>query len=342
MQINELAYSLTPANMAGTPREFRLGRRDLGRMLIVNRSDGSLLDGSVRGLPDLLEAGDVVVLNNSKRIPGVLHGRTSRGGKIELRFVDLDDSGTGLCRIFPIHDISVGSRIALRAGGEVEVLEMGLTKYGLSRVCALGDTLRVQLVRQGSPILGFFYDGMWSTRELNPFYATEEGSVESPLAGLHFTENLIEDLKKKGVEIVFVTLHSVGSWLPFLEKHAEEHEMWAETFAVSAETADIVNGAKAHGKRIVACGSTSLRALESSADEKGRIGAVRGRTQLYAYPGFQFRIVDAFFTNFHQQMTSLIVLDCAFAGQSLVTQAYREAAKRQYEFFEFGDAVLYL
>lgn len=342
MQINELAYSLTPANMAGTPREFRLGRRDLGRMLIVNRSDGSLLDGSVRGLPDLLEAGDVVVLNNSKRIPGVLHGRTSRGGKTELRFVDLDDDDTGLCRIFPLHDISAGSRIRLRAGGAVEILEMGLTQYGLARVIALDDTLRAQLLRQGTPILGFFYDGMWSTTELNPFYATEEGSVESPLAGLHFTENLVGDLRKKGVEVAFVTLHSVGSWLPFMEERAEDHAMWAETFAVSAETADIVNRAKADGKRVVACGSTSLRALESAVNEKGRIAAIRGRTRLYAYPGFEFRAVDAFFTNFHQQMTSLIVLDCAFAGQSLVTQAYKEAARRQYEFFEFGDAVLYL
>jgi S-adenosylmethionine:tRNA ribosyltransferase-isomerase len=342
VQISDLAYSLTPENIVGTPRERRLGRRDLGRLLLVNRATETFEDRAVLQLPDILKPGDVVVLNNSKRIPGVLHGRTPKGGKVELRFVDLGDDGTGLCRIFPMHDVETGTVIHLRGGGQVRVLEMNLTKYGLACVTANSGNLRALLREQGTPILGFFYDGMWSTRELNPYFATEEGSVESPLAGLHFTEDLVLALEKRGIEVAFVTLHSVGSWLPFLEEKAEDHEMWAEAFCVSTETAAIVNQVKARGDRVIACGSTSLRALESAVGFDGHVNATSGRTKLYVHPGYKFQVVDGFFTNFHQQMTSLIVLDCTFAGQALVKRAYRRAAESRYEFFEFGDAVLYL
>lgn len=345
MLIQDLKYSLVPENVVGTPREIRLGRRDLARMLVVDRSRQSSADHSVMDLPTLLSPGDVVVLNNSKRIPGVLHGRTALGGKAELRFVDLGETGFGLCRVFPMHDVQEGSRITLRGGGAVEIMEMGVTKYGLARVKPYGagqKSLREILREQGTPILGFFYDGLWKSEQLNPFYASEEGSVESPLAGLHFTPELVQELENANIQVQFVTLHSVGSWLPFMEERADEHEMWAESFSVSSETARAINDAKERGNRIVACGSTSLRALESAVDESGKAKAARGRTSLYASPGFQFQIVDAYFTNFHQQQTSLIVLDCAFASQSLVMQSYREASERGYGFYEFGDAVLYL
>jgi len=343
MDIQELGYTLSPENVVGTPRELRLGRRDLGRMLKVDRASGEISDSAVTDLPALLSPGDVVVLNNSKRIPGVLHGRTEFGGKVELRFVDLDlEDGAGLCRVFPMHDVRPGGIIALRSGGTVRVDAMHLTQYGLARVSGQAGTVRELLREQGTPILGFFYDGLWEPQHLNPYYAEVEGSVESPLAGLHFTRELVKELEQAGIEVCFVTLHSVGSWLPFLESSAEDHEMWPEHFRVPPETAASVNRAKKAGKRVIACGSTSLRALEAAVDEAGSVQPVEGRTSLYAYPGFQFRAINGFFTNFHQQQTSLIVLDCAFAGQSLVMRAYREAARRGYEFYEFGDAVLYL
>ena len=308
------------------------------------RRSGAVEHARVQQLPEWFRPGDVLVLNNSKRIPGVLRGRTSRGGQVELRFVELDDDdpATGLCRIFPMHDIAPGQVVALADRVQVEVLRLGLTQHGLARVRVEGRALRETLVTLGEPILGFFYDGKWHCENLNPFYATEEGTVESPLAGLHLTPELVSAVEAKGARICFVTLHSVGSWLPFLEDQVADHEMWPEQYTVPEQTAEIVNGSRAAGGRIFACGSTSLRALESAASEDGVLHPQRGRTRLYISPQYRFRVVDAYFTNFHQQRTSMLVLDAAFAGTDLVMRAYREAVARNYSFFEFGDAVLML
>jgi S-adenosylmethionine:tRNA ribosyltransferase-isomerase len=343
MRIEDFRYALRFENIEGTPREIRLGRRDLGRMLVIDRSAGSVGDSTVDELPRLLDPGDVLVLNNSKRIPGVLRGRSARGGQVELRFVDLDeDDRGGLCAIFPMHDIDAGSVVTLRDGAQCVVAATGLTRHRLARIQVKDDSLRELLKSQGRPIPGFFYENHWTCEHLNPYYATEEGTVESPLAGLHFTPTLIERLERRGVEVRFVTLHSVGSWLPFLEEDVEEHEMWPEAYAVPASTAEAVNRARDRGARVCACGSTSLRALESAARPDGEVQPGRGRTSLYITPGYDFKVVGAYFTNFHQYQTSLVVLDAAFGGRELVLESYEEASRRGYSFFEFGDAVLFV
>lgn len=343
MLIEDLRYELRPENLAGTPREFRLGSRDRGRLLVVDRTTGKIGDRDVVGLPDVLNPGDLVVLNNSKRIPGVLRGRTEKDGQVELRFVDIAaDDGTGLCRIFPQHDIRAGATIRLDGGGAVIIEELGVTQYGLARVTGVERNVRALLREQGTPILGFFYDDLWSVNELNPYFATEEGSVESPLAGLHFTPALVDALQARGIEVAFVTLHSVGSWLPFLEESAADHLMWAESFAIPPATADAIRRVRAAGGRVIACGSTSLRALESAAGPGRTVVPSSGRTDLYIQPGYDFRVIDGYFTNFHQYQTSLMVLDCAVAGQALARRAYAEAAALGFCFYEFGDAVLYL
>lgn len=341
MRIQDLQYGLIPENLEGTPREIRLGRRDLGRMLVVDRQSGTRSPSTVRNLPRWLSAGDVLVLNNSKRIPGVLKGRTPIGGQIEFRFVEIEEIGSGLCVIFPMHDVRPGMIIELRDGQKLEILETHLTKYKLSRVRPCVGSLRDLLVSQGAPILGFFYEGNWGTEILNPYYATVEGTVESPLAGLHFTPELVTELRAVGVDVCFVTLHSVGSWLPFLEDRVDDHRMWPEYFEVPLSTATAVEHARRDGRRVVACGSTSLRALESAAVNGKGVRAQKGRTNLYITPGYVFKVVDAYFTNFHQFQTSLIVLDAAFAGKELVLETYNEASKLRYSFYEFGDAVLY-
>lgn len=341
MRIEDLRYGLVPENLEGTPREIRLGRRDLARLLVADRRTRSRWPSTVWDLPQWLSAGDVLVLNNSKRIPGVLKGRTPFGGQIEFRFVDIEESGDGLCVVFPMHDVRPGTQVALRDGKHLEIVETGLTKYKLSRVRPNGNTLRDLLVSQGEPILGFFYEGNWKTECLNPYYATVEGTVESPLAGLHFTPELVSALEATGVDVHFITLHSVGSWLPFLEDKVGDHEMWAEYFEVPKATAAAIDRARDAGKRVVACGSTSLRALETAGVKGGRVRAQSGRTRLYITPGYKFKVVDAYFTNFHQYQTSLIVLDAAFAGKDFVMETYNEASKLHYSFYEFGDAILY-
>jgi S-adenosylmethionine:tRNA ribosyltransferase-isomerase len=340
-RIDDLRYELALENLEGTPREIRLGRRDLGRLLLVNRATGSLVHSHVKELPQWFDAGDVLVLNNSKRIPGVLAGRTQHGGSVELRFVELEGDDAGLCRIFPLHDVAAGDTLTIGDGVSVLVREIGLTHYELARVCVERGSLGELLRSHGRPISGFFYENHWTCEQLNPYYATVEGTVESPLAGLHFTPDLVANLQAVGVAVCFVTLHSVGSWLPFLEDSVEEHEMWPEYFSVPEPTAAVVNEARDRGGRVFVCGSTSLRALEAAASAEGVVTAQEGRTTLYITPGYPFRAVDAFFTNFHQSQTSMIVLDAAFAGPVLVMEAYREARAAGYAFFEFGDAVLY-
>jgi len=344
LKMEQLGYSLAIENLEGTPREIRLGERDRGRMLVIDREGQAFEHAYVRDLARWFSPGDVLVLNNSKRIPGVLQGRTALGGQVEFRFVefDEDDPAVGLCRVFPGHDVELGVDIALEGGGSIVVLERGLTKYDLARVRVAPASLRSTLRAHGLPISGFFYDNVWAVEHLNPYYASEEGSVESPLAGLHFTPALVASIEAAGAAVAFVTLHSVGSWLPFLEDRADEHEMWPERYFVSEAAAATINRARRDRRRIFACGSTCLRTLESAADDGGYVEPGAGRTTLYVTPGYRFRAVDAYFTNFHQQQTSMIVLDTAFAGTELVMRAYREAADRRYSFFEFGDAVLML
>ena len=342
MLIEDFRYTLVPENIEGTPREIRLGRRDLSRLLVVNRATGKRTQSTVRDLPKWAAPGDALVLNNSKRIPGVLKGRTSIGGQVELRFVDLNADGAGLCRIFPMHDVSAGAVLNFQDGAKVRVLEMGMTKYELAKVQAENGSLRALLRTQGLPISGFFYEGNWSAEQLNPYFATEEGGVESPLAGLHFTPQLIQALEAAGVEVCFITLHSVGSWLPFLENSVNDHLMWSEFFHIPPATAEAIKRTRKNGGRVIACGSTSLRALESAATSERQVRSMSGRTNLYVVPGYEFRVVDAYFTNFHQYQTSLMVLDAAFGGVELVKETYHEASALHYSFYEFGDALLYL
>lgn len=342
MNISDLRYQLIPENIEGTPREVRLGSRDRGRLLVVDRQEGKSSLSLVADLPKWCQPGDVFVLNNSKRIPGVLKGRTPVGGLVDLRFVDLEEPSQGLCRIFPVHDVEAGATIQVSPGHQLRVLEMGLTKYNLARVSTMNGSLRELLKQHGRPIPGFFYENHWTVDNLNPYYATEEGTVESPLAGLHFTPALVAALERRGVLVRFVTLHSVGSWLPFLEEDVTEHVMWEEAFNVPRETAEAVNEAHRSGWRVFACGSTSLRALESAATGPGVVRAQAGRTRLYITPGYEFKVVSGYFTNFHQYQTSLIVLDAAFAGAELVMRSCREASAQKLSFYEFGDAVLYL
>ncbi|MEU7458246.1 S-adenosylmethionine:tRNA ribosyltransferase-isomerase [Streptosporangium roseum] len=342
LKIDELKYDLPFEAIEGTPREIRLGRRDAGRLLVVDRATAQLTDSFVQDIGDWFRSGDVLVLNNSKRIPGILYGRTRRGGRVELRFVDFDGDRAGLCVIFPMHDIDKDAIVRTDDGTDISVREVDVTDHKLCRVEAASGSLKELLARHGRPIPGFFYDGHWTCDHLNPYYATEPGTVESPLAGLHFTQQLVEDLSDAGVEICFVTLHSVGSWLPFMEEDANDHVMWSEEFHVPAETAQAIDAARSRGSRVFACGSTSLRALESAAVGDGRVKATKNRTDLYITPSYDFKVVDAYFTNFHQYHTSLIVLDAAFAGVDTVKAAYRHARDVGYRFFEFGDAVLYI
>ena len=343
MRIEDLKYSIGVDNIAAEPPEVRLGRRDLGRMLLVDRKSESFDDRMVLELPNILQSGDLFVLNNSKRMPGVLHGRTVReDASVELRFAGLNDEFTGTCRIYPEHYISVGSQVRLSSGQLLVVTETKITPHGLMRIQSLGGRLRDTLHSEGKPITSFFSRGYWNLNNYNNFYATEEGSIESPMAGMHLTPELIAALQARGIAIATITLHSVGSWLPFIEDEINDHKVMPEQFNILPDAANAINHTKDSGGRIIACGSTVMRTLETSAATNGRVSPGRGETTLSISPGYSFRIVDAYFTNFHTYRSSLMVLDSAFCPLPLLLRSYAHARDTGYLFHEFGDAVLYV
>lgn len=342
MNIEDLRYTLGGENLVAEPREIRLGRRDLGRMIVADRQKKEYIDSFVLKLPNYFEEGDVLILNNSKRVPGVLKGNIIiNGGQVELLFVNLGKDNAAMCRIYPTHHIKIGTTIKF-GKDTLEVTKEGLTINNLFEVRSITDSLKNILKKNGVAINAFFSSQEWLVEHLNPYYSTIEGSVESPLAGLHFTPELLAALEKKGVKIGYITLHSSGSWLPFLEENIDDHEVFEEEFEMSEETALLINYAKIKGKKVTACGSTAIRTIESSSNNENVIVPQKGMSQLFIKPGYKFKIVDRYFTNFHQYRTSLMVLDAAFAGTAFLMKTYEEAKERGYIFYEFGDAVFYV
>lgn len=342
MKIEDLKYTLGSENITPEPREIRLGRRDLGRMIVIDRKKKKQIDSFVLKLPDYFQKGDVLILNNSKRVPGILKGTLEHNnGQVELQFVSLSDGPTALCRIYPMHHVS--RDVTIRIGEDcLKVLNTGLLLNQVCEVAAETSSLRNILKKHGFPINAFFSSKLWGVDFLNPYYSSKEGSIESPLAGLHFTPELIEAIKDRGVDVGFVTLHSIGSWLPFLEAEIDDHKVFEEELEMPAETAEIINRAKKGGKRVTACGSTAMRAIESSAGDDGCVSAQTSKTSLYIKPGYKFKTVDRYFTNFHQYKTSLMVLDAAFCGYELLMESIEVAKERKYLFYEYGDAVFYI
>lgn len=341
MKVEELKYNLGGENIASAPREVRLGHRDLGRMLVVDRQQRTQRHSFVRALPELLAPGDVLVLNNSKRIPGLLKAYVDHNdAQVEVQFVHYEENNSALCRIYPAHHVVPGVRI--RAGEHVfEVAKDHIAPNDLCLVRAMNTTLTDILKAEGYPITSFFYSRYWEVEYLNPCYSSEEGAIESPLAGLHFTPQLLADLSAAGVGIAYVTLHSVGSWLPFLEDDIEEHVVNKEWFDMPAASADMINAAKQRKNKVIACGSTAMRAVESAVKD-GLVRSMQEHSDLYIRPGHTFQVVDHYFTNFHPYRTSLMVLDAAFCGKDLLLESYAVAKREHYLFFEFGDAILYL
>lgn len=341
MKVEELKYALGGENIASSPREVRLGQRDLGRMLVVDRQRKAQRHAFVRSLPELLAPGDVLVLNNSKRIPGLLKAHVAHNeAQVEVQFVHYEENDQALCRIYPGHHVRPG--VYIRAGRSLfEVVQDHIAPNDLCLVKALGTSLTEILKAEGYPITSFFYSRYWEVEYLNPCFSSQEGAIESPLAGLHFTPRLLADLSAAGIAQAYITLHSVGSWLPFLEEDIEDHAVNKEWFHMPEAAADLINAAKERGNKVIACGSTAMRTVESAATN-GRVRAMQQRSDLYIRPGHAFQVVDHYFTNFHPYRTSLMVLDAAFCGKDLLLESYEAAKREGYLFFEFGDAVLYL
>jgi S-adenosylmethionine:tRNA ribosyltransferase-isomerase len=373
MHISEFDYNLPAELIAQHP----LPARDASRMMVVLRKEGRIIHAKFSDLPDYLQKGNVLVLNNTKVIPAKLWGDKD-GTEVEFLFIKEREKGVWevLCR--PAKKIKAGDRIAFAPGFEGEVIAAGEEGRRVLRFSA-GDVLG-HLQKIGFAPLPPYIKRKKANSDLKPndleryqtVFAEKEGAIAAPTAGLHFTHQILDLIRNKGVEIEQIALQvGLATFQPMRVERIEEHKMLEETFSISERTAEAVNQAKKESRPVVAVGTTVVRALESafllgpegdSAHQKSRlsppalkpgdkrrisknIGGIRpgtNSTSLFIYPGFEFQLVDKLLTNFHLPKSTLLMLVSAFAGRGLILHAYKEAVRQKYRFFSYGDCMLIL
>lgn len=339
MKRSEFYYDLPQNLIAQDPLE----QRDHSRLMVLNKETGEIEHRHFYDIVDLLNEGDVLVLNDSKVMPARLYGvKEGTMGKFEMLL--LEQKGYNLWEVLvrPGKKAKIGARFVFGNG-------------------LLTATVR-DIVEEGNRIVEFEYDGNffdvldqigemplphYITHKLGDkdryqtVYAKELGSSAAPTAGLHFTPELLKKIQEKGVKVEFVTLHvGLGTFRPVKEEEITDHKMHTEHYQMSQKTADAINEAKANGKRVIAVGTTSCRTLESVAQKEGCIRASEGYTDIFIYPGYQFKVLDCLITNFHLPESTLIMLVSALAGYEHTMHAYQVAVQEQYRFYSFGDAML--
>jgi len=338
MKKSDFWYDLPPELIAQTPAE----RRDASRLMLLDRRTGATADYVFHDLPELLRPGDCLVVNDSRVIPARLLGRRETGGAVEL--VLLRDLGGGdwECLTRPGKKTRPGTRLVFGEGAltaEVtEVLEGGNRRIHFEYE---GIFLEI-LERLGKmPLPPYIKEELEDAERYQTVYSRVPGSAAAPTAGLHFTEELLDQIRQKGIAVTAITLHvGLGTFRPVKVENIEDHQMHAEYCEISEEAADVINGTRRKGGRVIAVGTTSCRTLESRAEEDGTVRPYRGFTNCFIYPGYRFKCIDGLITNFHLPESTLIMLVSAFAGRENILRAYAEAVEKRYRFFSFGDAML--
>jgi S-adenosylmethionine:tRNA ribosyltransferase-isomerase len=356
MRTADFDFALPPELIAQQPAP----KRDESRLLVLHRADGRIGHRQFRDLLEFLCVGDVLVLNNSRVIPARLRGANAKsGGKFEMLLLEENAPNDWWVMLRPGKNARVGTQMILHdAGGQpakisatvVEVNAEGHRRLNFSGTPDIGSELESlgeiplpPYIERSKPLPG-------DKERYQTVFAKTTGSVAAPTAGLHFTDELLEKIRARGVKICFVTLHvGLGTFAPVKTETLAEHKMHEERFEVGEETIRAVNEAKKSGRRVIAAGTTSVRVLESvAARNAGKLNAHNGKTSIFIFPPFQFQIVDALLTNFHLPCSTLLMLVSAFAapgeirGREMVLAAYAEAVREHYRFFSYGDAMLIL
>lgn len=365
MNKSDFHYDLPVELIAQTPIEHR----EHSRLLCLDRHTGEISHRRFFMLPEFLREGDCLVLNDSRVLPARLLGRTETGAVAEvllLREVTYERNGeaqsavpsqkyntkpseaqsatTWITIVRPGRKIKTGTKLIF-GNDELNALVTDITEDG-NRIVKFdcdGDFMET-LERLGkTPLPPYIQKELQDSERYQTVYSRETGSAAAPTAGLHFTNRLIDEIKARGVEVCFITLHvGLGTFRPVKTDIIEEHKMHSEYFIIPEETADTVNRTKAGGGRVIAVGTTSCRTLESCSDESGTIAAYSGSTDIFIYPGYKFKCIDGLITNFHLPESTLIMLVCAFAGKENTRNAYEEAIREKYRFYSFGDCMLIL
>jgi S-adenosylmethionine:tRNA ribosyltransferase-isomerase len=338
MKLKDFWYPLPDELIAQHPLE----RRDQSRLLVLNRKDNSLDHRTFRDIREYLRKGDCLVINNTRVIPARLLGeKEGTGGKIEFVLLKRIKTDTWEVILKPGRRARIGSRFIFGDGRlKAEI---------------------INIVDEGNRIVKFFYEGVFEEvldqvgiMPLPPYitedledkeryqtvYSRVNGSAAAPTAGLHFTEELLDLLKAEGIDVAEVTLHvGLGTFRPVKVENILEHHMHKESYSLSEQACETINRARKTNNRVIAVGTTSVRVLETAADDQGLVRPGQGETDIFIYPGYRFKAIDGLITNFHLPESTLMMLVCAFAGRDFVMEAYKEAIERKYRFFSFGDAM---
>lgn len=338
IKTSDFYYDLPPELIAQTP----IQRRDASRLMTLDRETGAVGHRHFYELPTMLRPGDCLVLNDSRVLPARLIGqRMPSGGACEV--VLLIDRGENVweCLVRPGKKLREGAQLSF-GEGQLTALVQTVLENGnrLIHFDCQGIFLEQLETLGRMPLPPYIKEELQDGERYQTVYSKAVGSAAAPTAGLHFTKELLEQLQGMGVKLCFVTLHvGLGTFRPVKAENLYEHEMHSEYCLIPQETADIINETKRTGGRVICVGTTSCRTIESWAGEDGQLAACAGWTNIFIYPGYRFKVLDALITNFHLPESTLIMLVSAMAGREHVLEAYRQAVKEQYRFFSFGDAM---
>ena len=338
MKVTDFDYELPEELIAQTPME----KRDESRLMVLDRKEQTIEHKHFKDVIDYLEPGDVLVRNNTKVIPARLYGKKETGAKVEFLLLNNMEKDIWECIVRPGNKLHVGAKVIFGDGIlKAEVLDTmpgGTRKVKFHYEGIFNEILdKIGLM----PLPPYIHESLKEKDRYQTVYAKYEGSAAAPTAGLHFTPELLKKIEEKGIDIANVTLHvGIGTFRPVKEGTVEAHQMHSEHFYIKEEDCEKINKAKKSGHRVIAVGTTSCRVLETIADDNGYVKPTEGDTQIFIYPGYKFRCLDALITNFHLPQSTLVMLVSALAGKDYIMKAYKEAVEQKYRFFSFGDAML--
>lgn len=338
MKVKDFYFDLPKELIAQHPLE----KRDESKLMVLNKKNGEVEHKVFKDIIDYLNPGDCLVLNDTRVMPARLYGaKEGSGGKMEFLLLKRYEDDIWETLVKPGKRGKVGAKFVF-GNGELKAEIVEVLDNGNRKVKFYYDGIFEEVLdRLGEmPLPPYIEEKLEDRERYQTVYSREVGSAAAPTAGLHFTEELLQAIREKGISIAFVTLHvGLGTFRPVKVEDIQEHEMHSEYYILDKENAEIINNAKKSGKRVIAVGTTSNRTLESIANEDGEVKEQSGYTSIFIYPGYKFKIVDAIITNFHLPESTLIMLISAFSTREIVMNAYKIAVENKYRFFSFGDAM---
>ncbi|MCY7815076.1 tRNA preQ1(34) S-adenosylmethionine ribosyltransferase-isomerase QueA [Bacillus haynesii] len=340
MKVELFDFDLPERLIAQVP----LKERDASRLMVLDKKTGEITHSMFKNVIDFLNAGDCIVLNDTRVLPARLYGvKEETGAKVEVLLLKQEEGDVWETLVKPAKRVKRGTVLSFGDGRLTAICTEELEHGGRKIEFRYEGIFYEVLESLGEmPLPPYIKEQLDDRERYQTVYSKKQGSAAAPTAGLHFTEEILDALRKKGVQIAFITLHvGLGTFRPVSAENVEEHDMHAEFYEMSEETAALLNRVRQEGGRIISVGTTSTRTLETIASEHdGRFREARGWTSIFIYPGYTFRAIDGMITNFHLPKSSLIMLVSALAGREHVLSAYRTAVEHEYRFFSFGDAML--